>query len=102
MTAAVTKPQRSGAAAPPRPADALGAERDLILQRGREILARESEAVLAAQSRLGDAFVRAVRLVRDCTGRIAVSGVGKAGDIGKKIQDTLASTATPAYLLHPV
>ena len=35
-------------------------------------------------------------------GRVCVTGVGKAGLIGQKIQATLASTGTLAYCLHPV
>lgn len=73
-----------------------------IIRRGREILHRESAAIQAAGDRLGDAFALAVRLILSCDGRVAVTGLGKAGDIGKKIQSTLASTGTPAYLLHPV
>ncbi len=73
-----------------------------ILQRGRDIILREVEAVRTAADKLDGAFVSAVRLILACRGRVAVSGVGKAGDVGKKIQSTLASTGTPSYVLHPV
>lgn len=75
---------------------------DWILQRGLDVLRREVAAIQNASSRLGSSFVEAVRLILACDGRIAVTGVGKAGNIGTKIQATLASTGTPAYLLHPV
>lgn len=73
-----------------------------IRDRGLEILRRESDAISEAARRLGPSFVEAVQLILACEGRIAVTGVGKAGDIGKKIQSTLSSTGTPAYTLHPV
>lgn len=79
-----------------------GSENDWIRRRGVEILHREADAIHDASGRLGEPFVEAVRLIRDCKGRIAVTGVGKAGDVGKKIQATLSSTGTPAYVLHPV
>ena len=72
-----------------------------ILAMGREVLARECEAITQAQKNLGDAFVRAVQLIVECKGRVAVTGMGKAGLVGQKIQATLASTGTPAYSLHP-
>lgn len=73
-----------------------------VLELGRNVLRREEKAIAAACARLGDSFVHAVRAMLDCRGRVAVTGMGKAGDIGKKIQATLSSTATPAYCLHPV
>lgn len=73
-----------------------------VIDRGREILRRESDAILAAHARLGPSFVQAVQLVEQCTGRIGVTGIGKARDIGNKIQSTLASTGSPSYRIHPV
>lgn len=84
--------------APESPAN----DADGILRRGMDILEREAGAIKDARSRLGSSFVEAVRLILGCSGRIAVSGLGKAGNIGVKIQATLASTGTPAYVLHPV
>jgi len=46
-------------------------------------------------------FERAVEMMRACTGRIVVTGIGKSGLVGRKIAATLASTGTPAYFLHP-
>lgn len=76
--------------------------RERILRFGRSVLEREADAVLAARTLLDDSFVRAVRMILDGRGRVAVTGLGKAGLIGNKIQATLASTATPSYRLHPV
>ncbi|MFH0983491.1 MAG: KpsF/GutQ family sugar-phosphate isomerase [Planctomycetota bacterium] len=79
-----------------------GLDPEHVLRLGRNVLRTEEQAIATACARLGESFVRAVRAVLDCRGRVAVTGMGKAGDIGKKIQATLASTATPAYCLHPV
>src|SRR5690349_11248254 len=54
------------------------------------------------ESRLGEEFARAVRLIADSGGRVIVAGVGKSGLIGRKIAATLTSTGTPATFLHPM
>jgi arabinose-5-phosphate isomerase len=82
-----------------RSAPELDAQR--VLRIAANVLRMEARAVEAACERLGPAFVQAVGMILDCRGRVAVTGMGKAGDVGKKIQATLASTATPAYCLHP-
>ena len=75
---------------------------EMILARGRTVLEAEGAAIADALSRLGDAFVGAARAIYRCKGRVCVTGVGKAGLIGRKIQATLASTGTLAFGLHPV
>ena len=75
---------------------------ETILARGRAVLELESAAIRDAQIRLGDSFVQAVRAIHNCRGRVCVTGVGKAGLVGNKIQATLASTGTLSYGLHPV
>lgn len=73
-----------------------------VLARGRAVLEAESAAIQDAAQRLGNSFVAAVETLMRGQGRVCVTGVGKAGLIGQKIQATLASTGTPAYSLHPV
>jgi arabinose-5-phosphate isomerase len=65
------------------------------------VLRVEAEAILALVPRLDDRFDRAVDHLFQCGGRVIVTGMGKSGLIGRKIAATLASTATPAYFLHP-
>jgi arabinose-5-phosphate isomerase len=40
-------------------------------------------------------------MLRDCRGRVIVTGMGKSGIICRKIAATLSSTGTPAFFLHP-
>jgi arabinose-5-phosphate isomerase len=65
------------------------------------VLRLEADAILGLIPKLDAAFARAVELLRGCAGRVIVTGIGKSGIIGRKIAATLASTATPAYFLHP-
>ncbi len=46
-------------------------------------------------------FERAIGIMRQATGRVIVTGIGKSGHICRKIAATLASTGTPSYFVHP-
>nr|WP_306301825.1 SIS domain-containing protein [Asaia astilbis] len=59
------------------------------------------QSALQAPEALGNAFIQAVSLIAQVKGRVVVSGIGKSGHIGRKIQATLASTGTPAFFVHP-
>jgi arabinose-5-phosphate isomerase len=61
----------------------------------------EAAALVGVKARLGEGFVRAVRAVLACRGRVVVMGMGKSGHVGRKIAATLASTGTPAMFVHP-
>jgi arabinose-5-phosphate isomerase len=75
---------------------------DRVVATGRRVLALEAEAIRASATRLGPEFARAVELLRACTGRVIVTGVGKSGLVARKIAATLTSTGTSAAWLHPV
>lgn len=55
----------------------------------------------ALQNGMAEPFAQAIDALKDITGRVIVTGVGKSGHIGSKIAATLASTGTPAYFVHP-
>jgi arabinose-5-phosphate isomerase len=74
---------------------------DGALRLAREVLEIESAAVAALVARLDARFLDAVRMVLACRGKVVVTGVGKSGQIGRKIASTLASTGTPAFFVHP-
>lgn len=73
-----------------------------IVEYGRDIVRMENTAVEDLCGHVGEEFARAVQMIRNCKGRIIVTGVGKAGIIGQKISATLASTGTPSYWMHAV
>ena len=66
----------------------------------KEVLEAEADAVRQLVKRVGEEFARAGQLVLECRGRVAVTGVGKAGIVGQKISATLASTGTPSFWLQ--
>jgi arabinose-5-phosphate isomerase len=71
------------------------------LSLARRVLETESAAVLALVDRLDARFERAVSLLRDCQGRVVLTGMGKSGIVCRKIAATLSSTGTAAFFLHP-
>ena len=71
-----------------------------ILKRAGDVLRIESNGILSMVQRLDESFVRAVRLLQNCHGKVVVTGMGKSGLICRKIAATLASTGTPAFFLH--
>ena len=72
---------------------------DLAL--ARSVLQTEAAAILALVDRLDERFERAVRMLRECRGRVIVTGMGKSGIICRKLAATLSSTGTAAFFLHP-
>jgi arabinose-5-phosphate isomerase len=82
-----------------QPHELADAEHFLELARG--VLDIEADAVRALKGRLGEAFLKAHRLILETRGRVVVTGMGKSGHIGRKIASTLASTGTPAFFMHP-
>lgn len=73
-----------------------------IINRAVECLECESDAIKAMVGRLDETFLQAVEAIRDCKGKVVVTGVGKSGHIGSKIAATLASTGVPAFFLNPL
>lgn len=72
-----------------------------IIEEGRRVLLIEAEALEDLINRIGASFEKAVRLVLDCAGKVIVTGMGKSGQVGRKISSTLSSTGTPSVFLHP-
>jgi arabinose-5-phosphate isomerase len=67
----------------------------------RKVLETEAAAILALVSRLDGRFEKAVRLLRECRGRVILTGMGKSGIICRKISATLTSIGAPSFFLHP-
>src|SRR5580765_7281169 len=67
----------------------------------RKVLETEAAAILALVDRLDARFDCAVQILRQCRGRVILTGMGKSGLICRKIAATLTSTGTPALFLHP-
>lgn len=71
------------------------------LDYARQVIRAEADAIASMTPIVNGQFARAVEMIYHCTGSCIVSGIGKAGIIGRKISATLASTGTPSHFLHP-
>ena len=71
------------------------------LREGRRCLEIEARALARLRDRLDESFIRAVDLLAGCEGKVIVTGIGKSGQVGRKIASTLSSTGRPALFLHP-
>jgi len=71
------------------------------LEYARQVIKAEAAGVAKMSALVDDSFERAAELIYDCKGSVIVTGIGKAGIIGRKISATLASTGTPSHFLHP-
>jgi arabinose-5-phosphate isomerase len=75
------------------------------LRRAREVFDVEIAALKAVREHLDEAFDRAVETIAEALqrrGKVVVVGVGKSGNIGRKIAATLTSTGTPSVVLDSV
>jgi arabinose-5-phosphate isomerase len=72
-----------------------------LLREAREVMEEEAAGLTKVAASLDEDFCKAGDLLCDCRGSVIVTGMGKAGLIGRKIAATLSSTGTRAHFLHP-
>jgi arabinose-5-phosphate isomerase len=72
-----------------------------IIQKGKEVIRIEAEAVANLSDSINSEFVKAVELIYNSKGRVVLTGMGKSGLIARKIVSTLNSTGTASIYLHP-
>ena len=73
-----------------------------IIDQAVACLEAEAQSISGLRDQIGEDFVQAVQMIKECAGKVVVTGVGKSGHIGSKIAATLASTGTPAFFLNPL
>ena len=71
------------------------------IEKGKEIIRIEADAVAALESRINENFAAAVDLIFNAKGRVVITGLGKSGIIARKIAATMNSTGTPSVFMHP-
>ncbi|MBN2181707.1 MAG: KpsF/GutQ family sugar-phosphate isomerase [Sedimentisphaerales bacterium] len=74
---------------------------ELDLEYARKVITAEAEAIASLTPIVDESFAKAAEMIFHCSGSCILSGIGKAGIIGRKISATLASTGTPSHFLHP-
>ncbi|MGZ3744989.1 MAG: KpsF/GutQ family sugar-phosphate isomerase [Pseudobdellovibrionaceae bacterium] len=66
-----------------------------------QVLDIEANAILALKNRLSEGFVQAVEIIKASQGKLVLTGIGKSGQIARKLASTFSSTGTPSVYLHP-
>ncbi|EOQ95340.1 sugar isomerase, KpsF/GutQ family [Leptospira wolbachii serovar Codice str. CDC] len=67
----------------------------------KQALDDEISSLVHFRDQLDPSVKDCIDLILNSSGKVIVTGVGKSGDIAKKISHTLSSTGTSAYFLHP-
>jgi arabinose-5-phosphate isomerase len=81
------------------PSSLRGSEMTEIKRKITRIL--EAEAAAIAAVKVTDAFEGAVNALKQSSGKIVCTGIGKAGFVAQKFAAVLCSTGTPAVFIHP-
>ncbi len=71
------------------------------IEQGRAVLELEAQALSRIALRLDESFSRAAELIFKNSGKLIITGIGKSGQIARKLASTFSSTGTPAVFLHP-
>lgn len=72
-----------------------------LIGEAKRVFDIEAKSILDLKDKLDERFDKAVVLLLECRGKIVVTGMGKSGQIARKIASTLSSTGTPAIYISP-
>ena len=72
-----------------------------IVQQALRVLEVEAQAILSMRDRVGVDFENVVKLLKNCQGKLVLTGMGKSGQIARKLASTFSSTGSPAVFMHP-
>lgn len=66
----------------------------------KRTIRHEANSLQQLADRLDDSLREAVLTLESCQGSVIVTGIGKAGLVGRKVSATFCSTGTKSYFLH--
>ena len=72
-----------------------------IVDQATHVLEVEAQSILSLKSKIGAEFVKAVEAIKNLKGKLIITGMGKSGQIARKLSSTFSSTGTSAVFLHP-
>jgi arabinose-5-phosphate isomerase len=72
-----------------------------ILTLGKQVIVKERQGLERLEESLNNSFIEAVHLLKKCSGKVILTGMGKSGHVATKAAATIASTGTPSIFLHP-
>ncbi len=72
-----------------------------LIEIAKTVVQTEADSILMLKDRINQTLIDACQLMLSCQGKVILVGMGKSGNIAKKIAGTLASTGTPSFYVHP-
>lgn len=72
-----------------------------ILKHAQNVFDTEILALEKTKSSLDENFIKIVKLITSCEGKVIVTGMGKSGHIARKMAATFSSLGTSSFFLHP-
>ncbi len=72
-----------------------------IVNQAQKVLDVEAQSILSLKNRVDENFVKAVQMIAATKGKLICTGIGKSGQIARKMASTFSSTGTPAVYVHP-
>lgn len=72
-----------------------------IIEQAKRVLEIEARSILDLKERINSDFEQAVHLIAKSNGKLVITGIGKSGQIARKLASTFSSTGTPAVFVHP-
>lgn len=71
-----------------------------ILLKAKQVLNLEASAIESLSKNLDQSFSSVVNAIVSCKSKVVFSGIGKSGQIARKLASTFSSTGSPAIFLH--
>ena len=72
-----------------------------IIEQAQMVLDVEAQSILSLKAKIDEPFIKAVELLKNLKGKLVITGIGKSGQIARKLASTFSSTGTPAVYLQP-
>ncbi len=72
-----------------------------VMKIAQQTLKIEADSILNLIPRIDAKFEKAVAMILACQGKLILTGIGKSGQIARKLASTFSSTGTPSLYLHP-
>lgn len=72
-----------------------------VMQEAKRVFNVQIESLKETMDSIDDNFTALVELIQNSQGRVIITGMGKAGHVGRKVAATMSSLGTVTYFLHP-
>jgi len=72
----------------------------VIIDKGKNVINIEMEALDKVKGNVDSSFVKAVKMILKCRGKVILTGTGKSGLIARKIAATLSCCDIPSFFLN--